>query len=271
MPELPEVETICRGLKPQILNQPIQQVLVYQSTLRWPIPKNLNALLQGECFYEINRRGKYLLFVSHKGTVIVHLGLSGRLLILPAMHKKLLHEHLAIRFNNQKALCFIDPRKFGAFLLTKENPLSHALLKDLGPEPLTAEFNSTYLHEKIKHRKIPIKQLLMDGHIVAGIGNIYANEALFAAKINPLHPANKLSNNDIETLTHVIKNVLKSAILKGGTTIKDFLSHDGEIGRFQYELKVYGRGGKPCYTCKTAIKEIRLGQRSTFYCPTCQK
>lgn len=271
MPELPEVETLCRSLKPHVLNKPIARVIVHQPQLRWPVPKNLGPLLTGEIFYDLKRRGKYLLFFTARGTVIAHLGLSGRLLVLDAKHKKDPHEHLTIYFTNQKSLCLIDPRRFGAFLWTQQNPYDHPLLKNLGPEPLTKKFNSHFLVETIKRHKVPIKQFLMDSHIIAGIGNIYANEALFAAKINPLQPANSLGLDDCERLVKAIKKTLKLALRKGGTTIKDFLDSEGKKGLFQQRLMVYGRGGEKCKHCATKLKEIRLANRSTVFCPKCQK
>lgn len=271
MPELPEVETICRGLRPHLLNQAIVKTEVLDAALRWPIPKDLPKKLTNLAFTNIFRRAKYLLFQTERGAVIIHLGLSGQLRILPTIHKPLLHEHLAIHFINKNALCLIDPRRFGTCLWTNEDPLTHPLLVDLGPEPLTPDFNLDFFFDVIKRKQIPIKQVLMDGRIVAGIGNIYANEALFMARIDPTKPAKKLAREEVETLVNAIKRVLTAAVAKGGTTIRDYITSDGSIGHFQQELKVYGRTGKPCPNCQKPIQEIRLAQRSTFYCPDCQK
>jgi len=271
MPELPEVETICRGLATQILQQPISKVLIRQPQLRWEIPKIITSTLPGVCFMSITRRGKYLLLETKAGTLIIHLGLTGNLRVLPENHPFQPHEHLRIYFTSQKALCFIDPRRFGACLWTKNDSSLHPLIASLGQEPLTPEFNCDLLVTKIKNRKTPIKQLLMDSHVVTGIGNIYASEALFLARIHPLTPAKNLTNAHCTTLVTVIKQVLSAAIEQGGTTIRDYINSEGQSGHFQQKLNVYGRTKQPCQNCQTPIEEIRLGQRSTFYCPKCQQ
>jgi len=270
MPELPEVETICRALKQQILKRPINKVQVWQENLRWPITPNLTAELTGTTFSDLTRRAKYLLFHTPKGTMIVHLGFTGALRFLKTSQPKLPHEHLTIYFADQFTLRFTDPRRFGAILWTKEDPYEHKLLIDLGPEPLTEDFNGLELARRCKNHRTAIKQLLMDSHIVAGIGNIYANEALFLAKISPFQPAQSLTFRQYDALVEAIKHVLTESIAKGGSSIRDYVHSDGKSGSFQNEHKVYGREGLACYVCNTKIISNRLGQRSTFYCPNCQ-
>jgi formamidopyrimidine-DNA glycosylase len=271
MPELPEVETVCKALKSKILNQTIKSFTIHNAKLRWPVPQELSAILPGQAFHDITRRGKYLLLHTKKGTALVHLGLTGNLRILPAKHTLILHEHVTIVFSSGDALSFIDPRKFGAFLWTEKDPFEHALLKTMGPEPLTSAFSGATLANKARHHQIPIKQLLMDSHIVAGIGNIYANEALFMAKIHPQRSAHSLSDKEYLLLVECVKKVLRKALAHGGTTIRDFAASDGRGGYFQQELQVYGRSGQACLLCKTKIEETRTAQRSTFYCPRCQR
>lgn len=271
MPELPEVETIITGIKDHILNNPITSVIVRESKLRWPVPENLNENLQNTFFSAITRRGKYFLLTTELGTLILHLGMSGRLRLLHSAHSYDYHEHVIINFKNGKSLCFFDPRKFGAVLWHEgKKPYEHPLLADLGVEPLTEEFTADYLYQKIQNRKVPIKQFLMDSKIVVGIGNIYATEVLFLAKVHPLRATKDVSQAECNLLVSAIKNVLKMAISKGGTTIRDYVQGDGKTGNFQNYLKTYGRAGKPCVNCKTPLKEIRLGERSTVYCASCQ-
>jgi formamidopyrimidine-DNA glycosylase len=270
MPELPEVETIIAGIKGHVLNNSITDVIVREFKLRWPVPQNLQKNLQNTFFSAITRRGKYFLLSTELGTLILHLGMSGRLILLPSSHKYGYHEHVIINFANDKSLCFFDPRKFGAVLWADGNPYEHSLLVDLGVEPLSEEFTGEYLYQKIQKRKVPIKQFLMDSKIVVGIGNIYATEVLFLSKINPLRLAKDVLEAECNVLVPIIKSVLKMAIAKGGTTIRDYVQGDGKSGNFQNYLKAYGRAGKPCVNCKTPLKEIRLGERSTVYCACCQ-
>jgi len=271
MPELPEVETTLRGIRPHIINQKIVRVITRHRQLRWPIPTHLNKTLGGHSFTNIQRRAKYLLLQSDVGTLIVHLGMSGNLRILPAEQQHIKHDHFEIIFENGCCLRFHDPRRFGCILWTKTDPLKHKLLCSLGLEPLNSTLDGQYLHQRSRKRKVSIKQFLMDGKIVVGVGNIYASETLFLAKINPLRLATRLSLNRYELLVEKIQLVLKSAIEQGGTTLKDFVSSDGKPGYFQQQLNVYGREGQPCTQCKTLIKQIRQGQRSTYYCSSCQK
>ena len=271
MPELPEVETILSGIKNQIVNQKIEDVIIRQYQLRWLIPKNLKSELIKSKFLEIKRRGKYLLLSTDKGTLILHLGMSGKLQILPKNHVPGKHEHFILVFVNGKTLCLTDPRKFGAVLWTKSDPYLHKLLASLGPEPLTSNFAADYLYAKTKNRKTNVKQLIMNSKIVVGVGNIYANEALFLAKIRPDRIAGSLTKAECVLLVKTIKKVLEKAIKNGGTTISDYVRSDGSLGYFQNYLHVYGRGNEPCVKCKKLLQEIRLGNRSTVYCAECQK
>jgi len=271
MPELPEVETIICGIKNQIINQEIADVIVRQRKLRWLIPRNIESKLIHSVFCKVSRRGKYLLLIANHGTLILHLGMSGKLQILPGDHLPDKHEHFAIVFANGKSLCLTDPRRFGAVLWTALNPLEHKLLASLGPEPLTVDFSADYLFSKCKNRTTKIKSLLMDSHIVVGVGNIYASEALFFAGVLPCRLAKSLTAEESAKLVRAVKEVLKKAIKKGGTTIRDYVTSDGNFGCFQNYLHVYGRTGTSCRKCNTLIEEQRLGNRSTFYCPKCQR
>lgn len=271
MPELPEVETTLNGIKPYSEQQKITAVIVRHHGLRWPIPKNINTLVKNQLVQIIERRGKYLLFRTTKGTIILHLGMSGSLRVLTQPTPAGKHDHVDIEFANHKILRLTDPRRFGAFLWTEEDPYFHPLLKHLGPEPLSKEFSGKYLWQRAQKRKVPIKSFIMDSKIVVGVGNIYASEALFAAGIHPESPTGKISAERFEVLVKEIKKILRIAIKKGGTTLKDFLKSDGKPGYFSQHLKVYGRAGLPCVECGTELKELRLGQRSTVVCEKCQR
>lgn len=272
MPELPEVEIICRGLATKLVGEPIVKVVIHEANLRWRVPEIILTALPGTSFQSITRRAKYLLLATEKGTAIVHLGLTGRMIVTKNLGgKPSLHEHVTINFKNGLQLKFIDSRKFGAFLWTDEDPAQHKLLKNLGPEPLSDEFDAAYLYQKVRRHKIAIKQFLMVGDNVAGIGNIYASEVLFLARLHPLKSASELSLDDCKLLVDVSRKVLKRALAKGGSSIRDFAHSDGSAGDFQNCFHVYGRTGLPCLICKTPIATMRLNQRSTFYCPTCQK
>ncbi|EKE01751.1 MAG: formamidopyrimidine-DNA glycosylase [uncultured bacterium] len=270
MPELPEIETIYRGIEPAILNQRISAVVVINHQLRWPIPKKLPQVLTGQHIKAIQRRGKYLLLKTQTGTLIIHLGMSGNLQLKPQNHTLAKHEHVNIVFSNGLALCYIDPRRFGAILWTDKDPLQHKLLKNLGPEPLDRDFTAKHLFDRAKRCHSSIKQFIMNSKVVVGVGNIYANEALFAAKINPLCKASSVSLERYQLLTKKIKAILRYAIKHGGTTLRDYSDSRGQKGSFQNKLKVYGRQGQLCVNCKTKLKQIRLGQRSTVFCPSCQ-
>ncbi len=271
MPELPEVETTCRGIAPHIKGKKVSDVIVRHHQLRWPIPRGLKKGLLGHKINSVSRRAKYLLLGFDHGTLILHLGMSGSLRIIPANSPAEKHDHLDIAFDHGKTLRLTDPRRFGAVLWTKEPPEEHALLAHLGPEPLSEAFTSDYLYQQSRKRKSSIKQFIMDGKIVVGVGNIYASESLFLAGISPKRIANKVSKARYEKLTAAIKQVLAAAIEQGGTTLRDFVGGDGKPGYFAQQLNVYGREGEPCRACGKEIKQIVQGQRSTFYCPHCQK
>jgi len=268
MPELPEVTTICTDLRSRIVTQRIVAVATSRLKLRHPLPQKLPAALIGQTILKVNRRGKYLLIKTTHGMMIIHLGMSGSLVIKPSDHIPAKHEHVTITLANQQSLCLIDPRRFGLFLWTKQK--SHPLLEKLGKEPLAPNFNEKYLYQIAKKRKTTIKQLIMDNHVVTGIGNIYASEILFAAKISPFYPANKLSTKQCQWLVKNIKNILRFAIKKRGTTFRDYVDGRGQSGNFQKYLKVYGRENKSCLRCKKTLTAINIGQRKTVYCPNCQ-
>jgi formamidopyrimidine-DNA glycosylase len=271
MPELPEVETTLRGLEPHIEHQKIVNVIVRHYGLRWPIPPKIKKYLINQSIILMQRRGKYILLTTETGTIIIHLGMSGSLRILKKGIPAQKHDHIDLEFSNNKVLRLTDPRRFGAFLWTKDDPMLHPLLKNLGPEPLNRVFNGKYLCARAQGRKVAIKSFIMDSKVVVGVGNIYATEALFNAGINPQLAAGNISQARYEILVTEIKAILRSAIKQGGTTLKDFLQSDGKPGYFKFHLKAYGRGGLPCVKCKTILEEIRIGQRSSVYCPICQK
>ena len=271
MPELPEVETSRRGIEPYILNKKVTEVIIRQKKLRWPIPSVMKQQLTGQKIQKVERRGKYILLTTEAGTVILHLGMSGSLRILNKSTSPEKHDHFDIVFNNNKVLRLRDPRRFGAVLWTKKDPLKHKLLSNLGPEPLESEFTAQYIFDSSRSRKVAIKTFLMNSHIVVGVGNIYANESLFTAGINPKCLAHKISLLRYEKLVTAVKDILKRSIEKGGTTLRDFTQQDGKPGYFQQTLLVYGQTDKPCPICGKAIKQITQTQRSTFYCTNCQK
>lgn len=270
MPELPEVEVSRLGIVPWLTGEVVTRVVVRNPSLRWPVPKEIEQLV--DCPIErIERRAKYLLIYSTLGTAILHLGMSGRLRILPIGTPAEKHDHVDIELANGKLLRLNDARRFGALLWTSGDPHQHPLLARLGPEPLTSAFNGDYLHQRNRRKQSAIKPWLMDNHLVVGVGNIYANESLFAAGIDPRRAASSLSLEECERLVVEIKAVLERAIRQGGTTLKDFTRADGRPGYFVQELQVYGRGGEECKTCGHPLSEIRQGQRTTVFCPHCQR
>lgn len=271
MPELPEVETTKAGIIPVALGQTVAKVIIRAPKLRWPIPTDLPKQITGKVVRAIERRAKYLLIKFDHGTMIMHLGMSGRLRNLATQTPAEKHDHVDICFKNGATLRYTDPRRFGAILWTKEEPFTHKLLVDLGPEPLTDLFDGKHLQMCAANKKLPVKVFIMDAKVVVGVGNIYASEALFAAKIDPRTPANLVTRAQYNILAKHIKKVLQAAILQGGTTLKDFFTTEGKPGYFTQQLQVYGRDKLPCFTCKTTIEALPLGQRNTFYCPSCQK
>ena len=270
MPELPEVETTCAGIAPHITGQLLRKVEVRDGRLRWPIPEDLNEIVAGQTLVKVTRRGKYVLMHFQTGGLIGHLGMTGSMRIVTADEPPAYHDHFDLCFDD----CLVryrDPRRFGS-LLWQDYPLEeHALLADLGPEPLTDDFNVDVLHTACKGKKQPIKTLIMDSKKVVGVGNIYANEALFMAGINPNRQAGRVSRKRLAVLVEAIKQVLADAIKQGGTTLRNFVDSEGNPGYFKQQLQVYGRTGKPCRHCDEALIEVRLGQRSTVYCRHCQR
>lgn len=271
MPELPEVETTRRGIEPHLLHQAIQQVLIRQPKLRWPVPDNLPEKIQGQTVLNVSRRGKYLaLHMSEGGTLLVHLGMSGSLYLVPGDTPPSFHDHLDFVLASGLLLRYTDPRRFGAVLWTDSHWLEHELLCHLGPEPLEGSFTGEYLYERSRNRTQAIKSFIMDSKVVVGVGNIYANEALFMAGIRPDRKAGAISRKRMDRLVETIRQVLAQAIEQGGTTLKDFVGGDGKPGYFKQSLNVYGRADKPCPVCETPLTEIRMGNRSTVFCRQCQ-
>jgi formamidopyrimidine-DNA glycosylase len=271
MPELPEVETTRRGLAAHLTGKTIADVVIRNPRLRWLIPENLPGLLHGSTINSLKRRAKYLLMVCGNGTLILHLGMSGSLRILPANTPPEKHDHFDLLLSDGTLMRLRDPRRFGAVLWHSGDVLAHPLLVSLGPEPLEADFDAHYLYQATRERSISIKQCIMDNHIVVGVGNIYANEALFRAGIKPQLAAGRLSLPRCSKLVDEIRATLAEAIVQGGSTLRDFVNSSGQPGYFQQNYWVYGRGGKPCRLCGLTIKQIRQGQRSSFFCRACQK
>jgi formamidopyrimidine-DNA glycosylase len=270
MPELPEVETSRRGIAPWVENQEVSEVIIRERRLRWPVPIDIDQQLPGQQIRAVRRRAKYLLFDTPIGSAMLHLGMSGSVRIIDVDEPAAKHDHVDIRFSSGKALRFRDPRRFGSLLWTT-NPAEHALLRDLGPEPLADTFNGDYLWNQARGRRVTIKQFIMNAGVVVGVGNIYASESLFLAGIHPKRAAGRVSAGRMSKLAEAIKSILARAIDAGGTTLRDFYGGDGEPGYFSQQLDTYGREGLPCSTCKNPIRAIVLGQRSTFYCPRCQR
>lgn len=271
MPELPEVETARRGIAPHLKGQRVSAVIARDRRLRWPIPPSLLRELPGQSIEEVARRGKYLLLHTPAGTAILHLGMSGSLRILPADTLPQKHDHVDIVLENGKALRLRDPRRFGALLWTHADPAKHALLRDLGPEPLSKDLDGGYLFARSRGRRIAVKQFIMNSRIVVGVGNIYASESLFLAGIHPERHAGRITHARYAALATGIKKVLLASIRAGGTTLRDFTREDGEPGYFLQRLSVYGRDGQRCYRCGGTIVAKVTGQRSTYYCRDCQK
>ena len=271
MPELPEVEVTRRGLARHLTGQTIAKVVIRNAKLRWPIPENLPKLLHGKTIRALRRRAKYLLVEFDHGTLILHLGMSGSLCILPAKMPAEKHDHLDLVLGNGMLMRLRDPRRFGAVLWHSSDVSAHPLLAALGPEPLQPEFDAAHLYRATRNKTAAIKPVIMDNRVVVGVGNIYANEALFRAGIRPQLAAGKLSRERCARLVEAIRATLTEAIEKGGSTLRNFVDSDGKPGYFQQHYRVYGRGGEPCRACGTPIKQLRQGQRSSFYCPKCQR
>jgi len=271
MPELPEVETTLQGLAPVMLDQVIARAVVRERRLRWPVPRNLNGLIRGQRVLNLTRRGKYLLVELERGTLLWHLGMSGSFRIVAADLAAKPHDHVDFILGNAACVRFNDPRRFGSIHYLRGDPLQHPLLARLGPEPLGADFSGEYLWRSARGRRVAIKAFLMNSHVVVGIGNIYANEALFMAGIHPARAAGRIALPRMQRLVDSVRLVLNAAIAKGGTTLRDFSSGTGQPGYFQQALQVYGRVGEACGRCGTRVRLKQLGQRATYYCPGCQR
>ncbi|MCB1209494.1 MAG: bifunctional DNA-formamidopyrimidine glycosylase/DNA-(apurinic or apyrimidinic site) lyase [Verrucomicrobiales bacterium] len=270
MPELPEVETTLRGVCPHLIGKTVKEVIVREARLRWPVPVELEELV-GCKVLEGARRGKYLLFTTAKGTLMVHLGMSGSLRLVDPQTDWKKHDHVAFTLSSRMQLRFHDPRRFGTIQWIAGDSSLHPLLAALGPEPLTDAFGGAVLFEGSRGKSVAVKQFIMDSHVVVGVGNIYACESLFMAGIHPAKPAGKVSRARYERLAEAIKSVLGASIEMGGTTLRDFLHQDGQPGYFKQTLNVYDREGQPCRVCGTVVKRVVQGQRSTFFCPKCQR
>lgn len=269
VPELPEVETTRRGIRPHILNHKITAVLVRDPRLRWPVSPAFGQNLTGMSVDEVSRRAKYIFLETRAGRAMIHLGMSGSLRVLPADVAVEKHDHIDLCLDNGQVLRYRDPRRFGSFFWLPDDT-GHALIDHLGPEPLSDDFDGDHLFTMSRKKSVAVKQFIMDSKIVVGVGNIYANESLFLSGIRPERKAGSISRKRFMVLAANIKQVLAAAIEAGGTTLRDFVKEDGNPGYFRHELKVYGRGSEPCINCGTLLKEIRLGQRTTVYCRSCQ-
>lgn len=270
MPELPEVETVCQGLKSLLLQRRVCHVILRQPSLRWPVSPTLPHAITGQSFLSLERRAKYLLFSMDRGTLIGHLGMSGsfRLCALDEPLKK--HDHILITLNNQKQLRYHDPRRFGSLHWTTTAASDHPLIKNLGPEPLDSNYDAAQLYAALQKRHKSIKACLMDHHLLVGVGNIYATEALFACRIHPQRPARQVTLDESEALLTKIRQLLNQAIMQGGTTLRDFVNADAKPGYFQQTLLAYGKSKTPCPNCNTLLESINIAQRSSVFCPQCQ-
>ena len=270
MPELPEVETTKRGLEPHIVGKHVLSVSIYQKQLRWEIPSHLPKTIKGEFIEKISRRANVILIKCSNGTLVMHLGMSGSISVVPSGEVLKKHHHFELVLDNATSMRFHDPRRFGSILWQKNNE-QLSLFKNLGPEPLTNEFNDNTLYQSSRGKKKNIKTFIMDSNIVVGVGNIYASESLFLAGISPKRLAGKTSKKRYKVLTQCIKQILSEAINNGGTTLNDFSNIDGEPGYFSQVLSVYGRNDMACDRCDGTIKRIVQNQRASYYCPRCQK
>jgi formamidopyrimidine-DNA glycosylase len=271
MPELPEVETTRRGIAPHVAGKRIVQVRVHEPRLRWKVAADLAAKVAGRRVRAVTRRAKYLLLELDRGTLILHLGMSGNLRVLESAIPRRLHDHLDIELEGGIVLRFNDPRRFGSFHLADGPAAAHPLLVALGPEPLGEDFTPGYLQRVARRRRVAIKGLLMNSHVVVGVGNIYANEALFRAGVRPGRMAGRLKLAEITRIVDAVRDVLAMAIRVGGTTLRDYVGADGNPGYFRQQLFVYERAGLPCRRCGHAVRHRRQGQRSTYFCPNCQR
>lgn len=270
MPELPEVETTKQGIKSHLEGQTIHEINVRNFNLRIPVPNNIDELCAGKKIIAVTRRAKYILIQLSRGYLIIHLGMSGHLRIISGATIPEKHDHITLNLTNKQALCFSDPRRFGLFTYVDENPHQHQLLSHLGPEPLSEDFDGSYLYQRAKNKNKPIKSFIMDNEIVVGVGNIYATESLFLAQLHPNKPTKNVSEEQCHLLVKHIKAVLQQAIESGGTTLRDFYAFDGKPGYFSILLQVYGRKNQPCLHCQRLIETLVIGGRSSAFCPNCQ-
>ena len=267
MPELPEVETTLRGIAPHVEGQKIIDLTVRQPSLRWPVTDNIQQIVSGQRVRQLTRRAKYIILHLDRGSILIHLGMSGSLRVVNPSTPWRKHDHIEMQLANHQALRYHDPRRFGCWLWASTE---HRQLANLGPEPLSGEFDGDRLYSSSRNRKMAVKPFIMTNSVVVGVGNIYASEALFRTGIRPDRAAYTISKKRYSVLAENIKQVLAAAIFQGGTTLRDFVNSDGQPGYFQQSLDVYGRAGKSCNQCKTILKELRLGQRSSVFCPKCQ-
>jgi len=279
MPELPEVETTLRGIEPALAGRSVTEVVVRNPNLRWRVPEKVSQA-RGRRVVRCWRRAKYLLIelacveaadISEGGGLLIHLGMSGSLRICEAGDAPRKHDHVDVVLDDGKCVRFNDPRRFGVFSWWEPPAESHKLLRNLGPEPLSEPFSGNHLRQKSRGRKGAVKNFIMDGKIVVGVGNIYASEALFMAGIHPSRSAGRISAARYEALAAAIRDVLSRAIRRGGTTLRDFLNTEGNPGYFAQELLVYEREGQPCFQCQAPVRRKVIGQRSSYYCPRCQR
>ena len=272
MPELPEVETTMRGLRRYLPGKTIAEVVVRDARLRWPVPGELPERLRGAAVEGLSRRAKYILIQVTGGTLLLHLGMSGRVSMLTPEGARQVgpHDHVDIRLSTGEVMRLTDPRRFGCLLWVEGAISEHPLLRHLGREPLEAGFDGDYLFARSRGHRVAVKTFLMDAKVVVGVGNIYASEALFAAQIRPLRAAGRISRQRYGRLADAVTVTLQAAIGAGGTTLRDFQDQDGQLGYFSLQLAVYGRVGEHCTRCGGVIRSARVGQRSTFWCPRCQ-
>ncbi len=269
MPELPEVETTRRGIEPHAVGRRIVTLSVHEPRLRWRVEDDLPQKVAGNRILQARRRAKYLLLELESGTLLLHLGMSGSLRVLRGDTPRVAHDHFDLLLDSGNTLRFNDPRRFGSLHYTTGDPSEHPLLANLAPEPFDDAFNTDYLWRVTRRRRVAIKQLLMNSRLVVGVGNIYASEALFRAKIRPRRQARSLSRAEVARLARAVRCILAMAIRVGGTTLRDYVGADGEPGYFRQKLYVYER--ESCRNCRGRIRQLTQGQRSTYYCPTCQK
>jgi len=270
MPELPEIETTCRAIRPYLVEQTIKHITIRHQQLRLPVSSELVTDITGQIIEAVVRRAKYLLLQLSQGYLLIHLGMSGHLRFISNDNLPGKHDHIDLELQNGLILRYNDPRRFGLWVYIDDSPFEHKLLKHLGPEPLLEDFNTDYLAKRALHKTQSVKAFIMDNTIVVGVGNIYATESLFLAGIHPLRPAGSLTLVETGKLVIYIKQVLHKAIAAGGTTLKDFYSADGKPGYFAQDLMVYGRQNKKCFQCDSILEHSRIAGRNSTFCPVCQ-